>query len=433
MKRVVLFVLCATMILTGLVGCSGGKGSDESESNQNSASQLSTESGKQINLSFWQVSGKKEWTEQVVKLFAEKYPNIKVNVTINSDDDQKKNLKVAASSKTMPSMWFNWGGSLASFYPENGISYDLTKYAQEHNWQDKFTDSALKLATLGGQLSGYPTSITVFSAIYRKDIFQKYDIKVPTTFEEFEQAMAKLKQNGITPMALGGKSHVMRMMEILLEMNAGAAEHDKLNALNGDWTQAGVVKAFEKFKEYSDKGYFPDGFVTQQANDARMLMYAGKAAMTIDGPSLIQQMAQDKQDVSLYGYFKIPTNDKGARMSSFIDMIQFSSKLSNEELDAAIKFAEFYISDEVSDKLGGLVKHPRAYKDAKIPSTLPLVPDMLADMSKYGTFNISDQALPQDVVNKLFQAQDSVATGNMTPQKAAEFMKQEIDTYKSTK
>jgi raffinose/stachyose/melibiose transport system substrate-binding protein len=43
----------------------------------------------------------------------------------------------------------------------------------------------------------------------------------------------------------------------------------------------------------------------------------------------------------------------------------------------------------------------------------------------------TDQALPQELVNAFFQAQDSVVLGTITPEAAAEQMQKAVDDYKA--
>lgn len=73
--------------------------------------------------------------------------NIKITIVQNNPDNNQQNLKVAASSNTLPSLWRNWGGSLGFYYPSNGLTYDLREYAQNNGWSDIYLDSALTLAT----------------------------------------------------------------------------------------------------------------------------------------------------------------------------------------------------------------------------------------------------------------------------------------------
>ena len=43
----------------------------------------------------------------------------------------------------------------------------------------------------------------------------------------------------------------------------------------------------------------------------------------------------------------------------------------------------------------------------------------------------TDQALPQELVNAFFQAQDSVVLGTMTPEAAAESIQKAVEAYKA--
>jgi raffinose/stachyose/melibiose transport system substrate-binding protein len=43
----------------------------------------------------------------------------------------------------------------------------------------------------------------------------------------------------------------------------------------------------------------------------------------------------------------------------------------------------------------------------------------------------TDQAVPQEIVNAFFQAQDSVVLGSMTPEDAAAQVQKAVEAYKS--
>jgi raffinose/stachyose/melibiose transport system substrate-binding protein len=238
-----------------------------------------------IELTWWNLSARKELTEKVVADFHAAHPNIKIIPVLHGTDEHKSNLMVAASSNSLPDIWFNWGGTLGSFYPENGLTYDLSDYAKKHNWDSKFDKGALDLATLAGQLAGVPTSQAMIGMFYRKDIFEKCGLSEPTTFAEFENVLATLKANGYTPLILCGKSgwHVMRFVEACIEMYAGSAEHDRLAALQSSWNSEPVIKAFAKLKEYVDLGYLPDGYITLEGKDAKSLLFSGAGVMSPEG------------------------------------------------------------------------------------------------------------------------------------------------------
>ncbi len=191
----------------------------------------------QPEITFWPLTTRQAAIDPIVESFQEANPDIKVTVSYFDTDGIKDACKVAASSKTLPDMWFNWGGSLGGFYSDNGLTYDLTQYAADNNWSQKFNAGVLNLCTRNGQLTGYPTSFNVLDVYYRKDIFDQLGLTVPTTFEEFEDVCAKLKAAGITPISTAGLNgwHVMRFVELLIEHYAGAELHAQMNTFQASY------------------------------------------------------------------------------------------------------------------------------------------------------------------------------------------------------
>lgn len=321
-----------------LTGCGGSGSSSGGTGNEGTTAAVQTgtaagnESGEAaaepVELTFWSMAQRKEFEDNIIAAFTKKYPEIKITPTYYSTDDIKANLKVAASSGTLPDMWYNWGGSLASYYPANGLTYDFTEYAKQHNWEEKYLASSLELCTLEGQLSGIPQSVAMMNVWYRQDIFKKYNLEVPKTFDELEKVCETLKENGVVPFATGGQYgwHVMRYIQDLLEYYGGIEEHDGINNMTTDWgTSEAVTKAFAKFKEWTDKGYFNEGFLTEDPNDCRMYLYNGTCAMIIDSPTMASQIMIAEQDASLYSFFAFPTESNGdgtGRMAAYVKMTQ---------------------------------------------------------------------------------------------------------------
>ena len=183
-------------------------------------------------LTFWTLNGRTEAVDAAVAKFNEANPDIVVTPSYYDTDGIKDACKVAASSDTLPSMWFNWGGSLGQFYVDNGKTYDLTAFAEANGWADFYSAGATGLCTLGGQLAGLPTSYNVLGVYYNKQIFADLGLEVPTTFEEFEALLPTIKEAGIFPMETGGLYgwHTMRWLELIIEHYAGQELHDELQA-----------------------------------------------------------------------------------------------------------------------------------------------------------------------------------------------------------
>lgn len=79
--------------------------------------------------------------------------------------------------------------SLASFLVEGAVE-DITPYTKDLS--AKFQPWALNSVTFGGRRVGIPVDSGPMGLFYRKDIFEKHKIAVPTTWEEFAAAAQKL-------------------------------------------------------------------------------------------------------------------------------------------------------------------------------------------------------------------------------------------------
>ncbi len=398
----------------------------------NGAAEQSSKKGKEgpLEITFWSLESRKGGIQAAADEFNASQDKIHVTCSFYSTDGMKDACKVAATSRTLPNCWFNWGGSLGGFYSDNGLCYDLTEFAKKRGWDDRFTDSSLALCTRNGSLWGYPQAFSVIGIYYRKDIFEKYGIQIPTTFEQFEDVCAKLKANGIIPISTAGKYgwHVMRFVELLFEHYAGADLHDSMNLFKSSYDNEAVVKALTKYKEFVDKGYFPDGFLTIDPNDTKLLVYSGKAAMDVQGQFYDTLILSDDQDLSLFGVFPFPSGGTN-RCSAFAEMTQFNASNSDAEMEACADWMDWLYSDAMVKKYEKYYKLPLPLRHGELPANYPNVVELITAADKNGTFTITDQAFPTQVADALFAAQDAIASGQMTPQEGAKNIQNAISQY----
>lgn len=437
-------IICVSLLIVVLVAACGSGSTDQVQPGEPSAGESDRTSGGetkssgesesgQITIEFWDLDGNRASIETIIADFEETYPHINVEFSTHTTDGHKEALKVAAASGTLPHAWFNWGGSLGSFYPANGFTLDLTEYAQEHNWEEKYNPAALELVTLEGQLSGVPTTMNGLGLYYRKDVFENLGLEVPRTFKEFENALKTIKENGITPLSVGGRYgwHTMRFTEQLMEYYAGPELHDQLTNLDASWEHESVLQMFQKLQEWNEAGYFPEGFITLDPTEAKLPLYAGEAAMQLEGQWFDSVLLEDGMNLEDYGWFPFPSSEGTPRVSAFVEMIQINKTASEEEQEAAILFAEHFYEPETLAKHGDILEHPsgRADADQYVADNQIFVPEVLEAMELGGSFGILDQMLPQELITVFFEAQDKVITGEFTPEEAQALMVQSIEDY----
>ena len=131
---------------------------------------------------------------------------------------------------------------------------------------------------------GLPYQSNVQGFFYNKDLFDKAGIAYPTddtTYDEFLDMIAKLKDSGVTPIAIGSKNSGYSMWEFN-EFFSRYGWGDNEKSYTGDkakYSNDDMNACFEKIKGLADAGAFPENMATIEYFDAKQLFNEGKAAM----------------------------------------------------------------------------------------------------------------------------------------------------------
>ena len=88
-----------------------------------------------------------------------------------------------------------------------------------------------------------------------------------------------------------------------------------------------------------------------------------------------------------------------------------------------------YITAKKIRKICGYYNLPLPVVGAEMPEGQPNVPVLLETSEKNGIFTITDQAFPTEVADVLFNAQDAIANGQMTPEDGAKSIQEAIEAY----
>ncbi|MHA2938353.1 extracellular solute-binding protein [Vibrio sp. RC27] len=113
-------------------------------------------------------------------------------------------------------------------------------------------------ANTEGKMIGMPFNSSTPVLYYNKDLLSKAGVEAPKTYEEFEVAAKKLKQNNITALA---QSHTPWIMFENFKARHDLPFSDQDNGFSGLSTKINIntsdmVMHVEKLKEWSDKGYY---------------------------------------------------------------------------------------------------------------------------------------------------------------------------------
>jgi multiple sugar transport system substrate-binding protein len=190
-RRRVLLAAVAAVALATVAGCSGSSG-DSGTTTASPVTQADIDKAMTTptTLTFW------TWVpniEQEVALFEKKYPAVKVNVVNagqGSDAYTKLRTALKAGSGAPDAAQIEYQ-YIPTFSITNSL-IDLRPYGAQQN-QSKFVDWTWGQVTgPDGEILAYPQDTGPMGMLYRADLFEKYGIAVPKTWEEFAVAARKL-------------------------------------------------------------------------------------------------------------------------------------------------------------------------------------------------------------------------------------------------
>jgi raffinose/stachyose/melibiose transport system substrate-binding protein len=157
-----------------------------------------------------------------------------------------------------------------------------------------------------GKLYAVPLAQQTLQMFYNKDIFDKFGLTPPTTWAEFMAVNAKLKKQGVTPMAVGAKDAwtLPMLHQVLAAPRFGGSTFEKAvttgqkTFADPDWVAS--VDVVNKLKPY-----LPDSAVGVAYTDAQILFTSGKAAM-FPGGSFELGFFQKQNPGLKMGVFEVP-------------------------------------------------------------------------------------------------------------------------------
>ena len=375
-------------------------------------------------LSVWGADSEKIF-QGAIQEFQTGHPNIKIKFTAVAGTGAATYpnvLRTSIAGGKAPDLFFMWGGSLAAPFIDADAALDLTPYYKKYNWSNLIIPGAISQIKRNGTVWGVPISLRAVSLYFRKDIFKKNNLKVPTSFAQLESVCSKLKAKNITCMATAGTYgwHIMRVFDFFLEHTAGPDLHDQLILNKTSWNRKEVVAAFTLLKKWTDRGWLPNGYMGISPDQSSQLFLQGKAAMTPEGDWYVTNVQAAGLKADTVGFF-VPPSDHTPRMDGFAEQLMISKQSKNA--DAAAEFLNWWIQPAVQKKYYAVVGSTTTKGGVPTENANPMAVDYADLIGGNDTYTILDQAYSGETMSSTyFRLQSAVAAGQVTPTEAAKQM-----------
>lgn len=297
MKRAIAGLMLATMLVGCLAGCGSSKDvketpSTETEETQEtsateeetaeSADAADNQETVELNYLTWRSQDGRH-PENLIAAFEKKYPNIKVNYqVIKNKDEYAQAQQVRLLSGTDMDLC-DIDPTTVGEYVEAGYLLDLTGA----DYLNNYLEGSLDGITVDGKTYGIAGAINLIGVYYNKDLFEKNDIAVPTTYKEYMDAMEAFKQLGMYSAANGGKDgwpvefDVYTFFHDLMIRDADI--FSKVDAGEVKYTDPVFQDVFDKIEDFYQSGYVDPDYLSYTGDDAVTLFVNQKVPMLIQG------------------------------------------------------------------------------------------------------------------------------------------------------
>ena len=413
-------LLASALLVGGLIGTSGLTG------HQKAARADS------VNLTFltWFAAAQASQFNGAIKDFEGSHPGITItqNTVAGTGAATFPNaLRTDIAGGRAPDLFTMWGGTLSGPFVDDHSALDLKPYYQKYNWNKILFPAAVSLISRNGSVWGAPIDMRAMTFYYRKDIFAKYGLQVPTSFAQLESVCQTLKTHQIPCMTSGGVYgwYIMRMFDFFLEHTAGPTLHDKLLASKTSWNIPQVAAAFALLKKWTANGWFPSGYMGITPTQGENLFEQGKAAMMLEGDWMVPVLQTAGLNGKQFGFFVSPTDQKPQRLDGFAEQFMISSQ-SKHPAETA-EFINWWIQPATQVKYYSIVGSTATRGGLPSAASNPLATQYNRLVSQHPTALVMDQAFPAEFMSTTyFRLQSSVAAGSVSPQSAAQQMQQGV-------
>ena len=294
--------------------------------------------------------------------FSANHPELKINFQLKTWAQLQNAGNALLSSGSAPDLTeWNKGNATAGTASAAGILSPLDGYDSSYHWDKVLTPSVKAYGQYNsdgimgsGRLYGVPSYGEYVSWFYNKDLFAKYNVTVPTTFDDLQADLAKFKAAGVTPISMSGKDYLIVHMMYGLTMTkanlnwvkAYQSYSSPVNFSGPEWSFAPTtVVAWNK------AGYFSPNVAGTDATTAVNDFEAGKYPLLFGGTWLDQDV-EAKATSFKWGKFTMPGN---LVVGSAGNLLVIPSK-SKHKADAA-EFINMILSTKYQNMLadnGGL-------------------------------------------------------------------------------
>lgn len=383
--------------------------------------------------------GTEEYGGEMIDKFEEEHPDIEVQHIYMPYTDHVEKLKVDLSAGDAADVF---GVQTGAMYKEfRDFEEDLTPYLVKEygdDWASNYNEYAMSLLKGDdGEYYAVPLGLSYAGYVWANmKYFDKYDLELPTNYDELKAVCQTFRDNGEYPLVIGAKDswiNIDTWMNIAADINT-----EKLySAIEGEtpFTDEDLVQSFQIWQNCFTDGVFQDGAlgVGMYTDSTDMYQKEGSVPMILNGSwSLGAYMDSDEQSQEVYNgeganhkIFLMDWNNDG-KIAPVEEAVDVSLAINNQSKvkDAAWTFVDWMLHEGADFLINGHLQYMPARNDMEL--NVEGLNENGAENLEYcveqgkdnvgGYREMAYAELKETIINELTE----LALGDVTPEEAAE-------------
>lgn len=355
-KKSICLALCAAMISMLAAGCEpAASGSTQPEESSASTAE-STGGESSAPEDMVELSMLACWNDPMdgideVLAQAEQKLGIKVTYEKFSGGEEGDNIvKTRLAAGDMSDICLYNSGSLLMALNPPEYFVDLA----DQPFAENLDDTYVKSVSVDGGIYGIPSSSSyICGVLYNKAMYEKYNLEIPGTWDEFLANCQVLKDAGETAMVGSYGTSWTAQLPYL-------GDHYNVELKNPNFAkefEAGTLKyandaaGLESFQKIADVTQFLNSdYLATTYDDACEIMAEGQAGHWIIFTAALGNIyALYGDQVNDLGVFAIPGDDPQTMGATVWEPSSYYANKNSDKVDDIMRFFEFYVSDEGLD------------------------------------------------------------------------------------
>ena len=380
------------------------------------------------------------WHQQVTDKFEQMYRNVDVELVLCGREilTQFATKLQARNAADFPDLVSQSTNSLETL-TRDGLFLPLDDYLRNEKnfegtktWGDTFIKNLMDAIKIDGVSYYIPEGLYVGGFFYDENMFAKYNISVPKTWDELLKVCDTLKANGIYPVTLDGTTDVYNAWWFSRFGTRLVGMEKMHQAARGEisWkSDPGFLRAARYVATFNQRGYFQDGFAGSVFPAAQALLTQGVAGMLHCGAWIPTEMASQTPPEMKMQMFAIPEfPDSFSARHEEIWSNCFVMTKDGKNTQNALNWLKIYSSEEYQQKKIE-TKNPSVLVGGPVVPELREIEKIVANATSTGENNAGFMIYGAWFTSVMYPLATQLITGRITPEQFIDRLDTETKAY----